>query len=201
MNDNNGIKFCTFEQLDHEACLGYLSWLTQGAGDRTSDLSVEWLLAHCYDGVTWGRLGEDHSWQVSSMVFPDLCPCISASNLLELRLFGQEREILIWRTEGGFFGRSLKDQLVLEKTDPCRPDNETRILMGNKYRELKEGFTLIATARGMQQAVPLECTVDHFSGNRWPLRLTVRHYFEEDKKTGAVRIGASRLVNVFKKGV
>ena len=200
MNDIVQIKWCTLEQLDHRACTGYLDWVAEGAGIGGDVSGVEWLLAYCHDGVTWGRMDDGHIWQMSSMVFPDISPSVFASNLLELRLFGQEREILIWRTEDGLSGRSLADQQMFEKTDPCRPDTETRILLGNKYRESKNGFTLIATARGMQQVVPMECTTDHFSGDCWPLRLAVRHYFEEDEKTGAVRVGASRLVNVFNKG-
>ena len=203
MNEQSGIKWCTLEQLGHETCHDYLSWAIDGVGSGINDISVKWLLAHCHDGVTWGLLGDDNSWQLSSMFFPNLSPCISASNLLELRMFGVDGEFLIWQTENGFVGRSLADQKLpmTAVQDSCRPDNETRILLGNKFVESQDRFTHVRTARGTQQAVPLECTKDDFTGDRWPLRLEVRHYFEENRQTGVVRVGASRLVNVFKKGV
>jgi len=201
MNDQGGIKWCTCEQLDDKACRAYLSWAAEGVGDGVNEMNVKWLLAHCHDGVTWGRLGDDHSWLSSSVPFPQVSPVISASNLLELRLFGPEREILIWRIDRELFsGRCLADQGAPDNTDLCRPDNQIRILLGNKYRDVQGGFTHVCTERGTQQAVPLECTKDDFSGDRSPLRLKVRHYFQEEAATGVIRVAASRLVDVFKKG-
>jgi CRISPR-associated protein (TIGR03984 family) len=115
-----------------------------------------------------------------------------------MRLFGVKGEIMIWRSDQGFQGRLLLDQPNLTDS-PTRPDNETRILAGDRLIEgSKEGFSRVATAAGTQQAVPLECTDQDFKGGRWPLRLNVRHYFEGDEESGTVRVAASRLVHVFK---
>jgi len=202
MSDQGGSKWCTCEKLEDKACRDYLSWVTDG--DRINDTNVQWLLAHSYDGVNWGRLGDDHSWFLSSAAFPEVSPVISAANLLELRLFGEDSEILIWRTEEGFSGRCLTDET--DNNDPCRPDKETRVLLGDrmspdpdhKLQNPVNGFTCVETARGLQQAIPVVCSKEDFTGGRWPLRLEVKHYFEQDEETGVVRVAASRLVNVYK---
>lgn len=196
------IQGCTIETLNTEKCDAFVAWV--GKGGRAPDAveGLRWLLAHCHDGVTWGRLGDDGLlWLVSSAVFPDLCPSISASNLLEMRLFGKEKEVLIWRSEAGFSGRCLSDETGNPEggDSPTRPDDETRILLGDRLVDGPKGsFSRTGTASGREQAVPLECTEQDFTGGRQPLRLLVRHYFEQDAETGAVRVAASRLVDVFK---
>jgi CRISPR-associated protein (TIGR03984 family) len=193
------LKGCRIERLDKDACQAVLNWVTK-KGESCQEGTFSWLLAHCYDGVTWGRFNNvTKDWLFSSTPFQTLCPKISESNLLEIRLFGSEREILIWRTENEFSGRCLIDKDEQDNNDPCRPDNETRILLGDRFLNTsKEGFTSVGSTRGLQQAVPLECTEKDFAGGRWPLRVKMRHYFEQDDETGAVRVAASRLVNIFK---
>lgn len=194
-------EFCCLEKLVSEACHDHLQWVAGGTGDNVCSTKVKWLLAHCHDGVTWGRL-ENHSWMFSSAAFPNVSPIITNANLIELRLFGEDREVLIWRTEGGFSGRCLTDDPIIDDNNPCRPDNETRILLGDRMLSPSiNGFTHVRTAKGLQQAVPLECmekdfSVDNRPYGRWPLRLEVKHYFEQDNEVGIVRISASRLVNV-----
>jgi CRISPR-associated protein (TIGR03984 family) len=136
---------------------------------------------------------------LSSTPFPDLSPKISKSNLLEIRLFGKKKEILIWRTEREMAGRSLTDEPIENKGSPFRRDIEKRILVGDWLIEgPKDGFTRVGTADGREQGVPLECTHEDFKDKRWPLRLEVRHYFEQEQETGAIRVAVSRLVDVFK---
>ncbi|NLI82935.1 MAG: hypothetical protein GX443_14775 [Deltaproteobacteria bacterium] len=193
---------CTIEMLDTKTCNAFLTWVSGGNKKPEGAEGLGWLLAHCHDGVTWGRLGEDGLvWLVSSAVFPDLSPAISASNLLEMRLFGKGKEVLIWRSEAEFSGRCLSDDAGDPKggDSPTRPDDETRILLGDRLLAgPKDGFSRVGTASGREQAVPLECTEQDFTGGRQPLRVRVRHYFEQDSQTGAVRVAASRLVDIFK---
>ncbi|NTW15912.1 MAG: hypothetical protein HGA41_00405 [Syntrophaceae bacterium] len=187
------------DPLDSVACKPYLNWAINGMKDGISTNSFSYLLAHCYDGVCWGRLNPDQTWRLSSQVLNGFSPCISESNILELRLFGNEQELLIWRTEHGFLGRKLFDIPEDSQDNPCRPDDENRILLGDRLmpeEPTKEGFTLVGTARGLLQAVPLECTGEDFIGRQWPLRLEIRHYFEQNECTGVVRVAASRLINV-----
>ncbi|SHF33579.1 CRISPR-associated protein, TIGR03984 family [Desulfacinum infernum DSM 9756] len=194
----NRIQGCALEPLDQEACKQVLDWIVGGRSSYPADDGFTWLLAHCRDGVTWGRR-DGAGWRLSSRPFPDLCPAVLPTNLLELRLFGKQGEILIWRIEEGFRGRRLVDAPNPDETSPARPDEEVRILLGDRLVEgPRDGFSRVATAAGTQQAVALECTDTDFKGGRWPLRLRVRHYFDQDPETGAVRVTATRLVDVFK---
>lgn len=198
MNRQQQIEGGTIETLDTDACQAYLNWVIDSVAPSKCSKDIAWLLAYCYDGVTWGCIKNDQSWRTSSMFFPELCPCISQSNLLEIRLFGLEREILIWRTESGFSGRSMVDKPGQKKNDPCRPDDEIRILLGDQVMATtKDGFTRVRTKSGMEQAIPLVCTDKDYAEGRMPC-LLMRHYFEQDEETGVVRVAASRLVNVFK---
>jgi len=191
--EGRGIK-----PLDYQACQAFLKWVTGTGAPPAGSEGQMWLLAHCHDGVTWGRWdGSSPSWILSSKPFPDLCPGITELNLLEMRVFGDEKEVLIWRSGAGFSGRCLIDEPLRDKDSPCRPDDETRILLGDRLLDgPRDGFTRIGTAGGAQQAVPWECTESDFTNKRWPLRLKVRHYFEHVVDTGAVRVAASRLVKV-----
>ena len=199
MNQHEKLEGCTIEILDNVACKGYLSWVVDGVEPSKGLKDIAWLLAYCNDGVTWGRINNDQSWRTSSKFFPELCPWISESNLLEIRLFGIEREILIWWTENGFLGRILIDKPGQENNAPCLPDDEIRILLGDRVLETtKEGFTRVRTNSGMEQVIPLECADKDCIKKYWPFRLKMRHYFAQDDETGAVRVAASRLVKVFK---
>jgi len=190
------IQGCSIEPLDRQTSLAVLDWVAGGTVPAGCDHDFTWLLAHCRDGVTWGRR-ENSRWRLSSEHFPDLCPAVSRDNLLEMRLFGERGEIMIWRSEEEFLGRRLVDEPYQPIDPPTRPEDETRVLSGDRLREgPNHGFSRLTTASGIQQAVPLECTEKDFTGGRWPLRLKVRHYFEQDPQTGVVRVAASRLVHV-----
>jgi len=194
---------CKIEAMNDEACRLVIEWITGGGGPAQDGSGLTWLLAHCRDGVTWGRIdGTGRHWRLSSSPFSDLCPGISQTNLLEMRLFGPDEEIMVWWAEEGFLGRRLIDEPKRNRDTQTRftePYDEIRIMLGDRLMDgPKEGFTRVMTADGRQQAVPLECTDDDFKDARWPLRLKVRHYFEQDPETGVVRVAASRLVNIFK---
>ncbi|WP_448382313.1 type III-D CRISPR-associated protein Csx19 [Desulfosoma sp.] len=196
----SALQGCRIEPLDPAHCRAVFGWVTGGEKPDGFDEGFLWLLAHCRDGVTWGRFDRAKgAWRLSSSPFPDHCPGISQTNLLEIRLFGPRQEIFIWRCDEEFCGRLLIDDVKEETNSPARPDEETRILLGDRLEDgPKDGFTVVGTADGRQQVVPLECSPEDFHRKRSPLRLTVRHYFDQDEETGAVRIAASRLVHVFK---
>jgi CRISPR-associated protein (TIGR03984 family) len=156
-----------------------------------------WLLAHCNEGVVWGKR-EGARWRLSSSVFPEVSPAIGG-NVQQMRLFGPLRELLIWRADEGYLGRELSDANPLPTAGPLRPDDQQYILVGDRLTAAKEGFSLVADARGSRHAVPLTVAESSFgtaTQRRWPLRLLVRHYFESDPASGLVRVAASRLVHV-----
>jgi len=199
----NRLEGCRIERLDNQACQIVLRQVLEREEMEDGVNTLSWLLAYCHDGVTWGRYESSRRcWQLSTNAFPDLCPQISCSNLLELRLFGSESEIMLWKADGSLSGRLMCNQPAEKKASSVQPGSETRILLGDRIiGEPREGFTRVGTASGMEQAVPLECKKKDFDDGRWPLRLKVRHYFEQDRKTGAVRVAATRLVEVFKEAV
>jgi CRISPR-associated protein (TIGR03984 family) len=200
----NRLEGCKIEYLDNSDCRRILGKVTDGEqfegslkdGIRTSDYS--WLLAHCYDGVVWGYFDKDlKKWRLSFAVFSDLCPPVSGDNLLEMRLFGSKDEIMIWRKGAELFGRRLIDDYDENDDSPVRPHTENRILLGDRLIEQpRGGFSRVGTAAGAEQAVPWECEENDFRGGRWPLRLEMRHYFQQDTESGAVRVAATRLVDV-----
>jgi CRISPR-associated protein (TIGR03984 family) len=174
------------------------------------------LLAQCDDGVVWGcREVAEGAWLRSGDVYPHVSPHLVADRLQELRLFGGRQEVFLW-ADGELAGRRLTDRLTAE--DPSlAPANEQRVLIGDRILEgPSQGFTLVGDGGGSRHAVPLACAasdfecarwVDDGSGGRrqsvaacWPLRLNLRHFFTQDRGTGAVRVAATRLVDVALEG-
>ena len=160
-----------------------------------------WLLAHCDDGVVWGRYDKTKKkWKLSSEPFPCISPELRKDNLQQLRLFGENMEVLIWRAENNFQGRILQDEEGTEEEN-LHPQIETRILVGDRILDGPcDNFTLVGDAGGSRHAVPFCCKEDDFEKRghpHWPLRLTIKHYLTQDQDTGVVRVTASRLVKVY----
>jgi CRISPR-associated protein (TIGR03984 family) len=158
-------------------------------------------LAHCDDGVVWGRLS-DASWKFAPERFREFTPVLSSQNLQQLRVFGAQSETLIWRTDDGFRGRVLSDSSQSVE-DWGKPLDEEWVLLGDRVKvQTADGFTAVEDATGSRQVVPVECfEKDFIVGKKVgisPLRLRVRHYFEQDERSGSVRIAATRLVELYK---
>ena len=198
---------CQIERLDAEACDRYLAWLlgdsSSSPPDRDQAANLVWALAHCDDGVTWGRYDTgEHRWALGSEVAPDVSPPIRREALQELRIFDEKREALIWRTEAGLRGRIIREAEHFDTADSLCPSDERRILRGDRVHRndaINAGFTHIADQTGAQQVVPSTITNEDFGARRdrrQPLCLHLRHYYEQDPETGAVRIVATRLVKL-----
>jgi CRISPR-associated protein (TIGR03984 family) len=184
------IDGCEIERIDGAASR---VWLDHVLGRVPAPLVLgdpAWILCHCDDGVTWGRL-EGGAWRLGSAVFPDLCPHPSDVVLQELRAFSAIAEVLLWRTDDGFCGRVLRDSVP--KDASCSPHDEERLLLSGRVGEDKDGFTRVGDGAGAEQALPLR--IMEGSSHSWP-RLRVRHYFARDEETGSVRVVATRLVEV-----
>lgn len=171
--------------------LAFIAWVN-GSGGRPVELefSPRWAFALCHDGVTWGRLDGD-DWSMADARFDDLCPPVTEDNLRELRVFGPDGEVLIWRSGTGFKGRFLQD--APGPAEPyVRPMVERQILLGRPRKE-RGSFTRVASVSGREQVLPL--TV---SGNtsRPPFRLVVKHYLTREDETGVVKVAVSRLVGL-----
>ncbi len=170
---------------------------------RGPDTGALWLLAHCDDGVTWGRCdgarlllscGQHEAWPT---------PRPTARNLQQLRLFGEAGEVLVWRREDA--GDELAGRLLTDggerpdPDDPARPCHDvfymvlgTRVAKGGEATG--DGFTAVTDAAGRVQVLPLALGRDTPDWGRPAACLRISHYLERDEETGCVRIAASRLV-------
>lgn len=195
---------CTVQPIDVEA---YFTWLL---GEPGTDIpkgaaGMVWALAHCDDGVTWGRRNSPgiSNWILGSQLFPDICPTPQRERLQEIRIFSKNAEVLIWRTDVGFRGRVLResDPPVDRNngSDPLRPSDEYRIIRGNRLIGIpKSGFSYVADGTGAEQVIPIEVSDQQLEQRS--VRLCVRHYYEQDDGTGSVRIAATRLVKLTSEG-
>ncbi len=178
-----------------------LTWV-RGKGCAVAEAAdTRWLLAHCDDGVVWGRYDTTQgNWMLSSGPFPNISPELREDNLQQLRLFGEDREVLIWRAENDFQGRILQDEEDPDEEE-LHPQIEARILVGDRRLvDPKDNFTLVGDAAGSRHAVPICCKAEDFEKQGrpyWPLRLEVKHYLTQDQDTGVVRVTTSRLVKVY----
>jgi CRISPR-associated protein (TIGR03984 family) len=186
------VQGCEIEQLDAQRCK---AWIDHVLGEGPQPLPIQspaWVLLHCDDGVTWGRL-DGARWRLGSEVFPDLCPRLSDISIQELRVFCREFEVLVWRKQDGYRGRVLRDVERSSLSGPVAPDEEKRPLLGDRVIEHRDGFTRVGDGTGAEQVLPLRLPERPMSTR--PL-LVLRHYFGRDEQTGCVRVAASRLVEV-----
>jgi CRISPR-associated protein (TIGR03984 family) len=188
---------CRLECVVEAECRSWLNHVTVDGPVPRSGHDLCWLLAHCDDGVVWGRR-EPGGWRLSSQPFPDVSPRLSEGNVQQFRLFGPQSEILVWRTEDGLLGRWLTHAPDGVEAS-LRLEKQEYILVGDRVLQpVREGFTVVGDGRGSRHAVPLVCPESQFPAQprRHPLRLTVWHYFAADEQSGIVRIVASRLADV-----
>ena len=154
------------------------------------------LLAHADDGVIWGRV-TGGQLALSGRAFPDVSPRLRSSTIQQVRLFGEQAELLIWRDgDGEWCARLLRDEEGVSD-DQWRFD-ESQLLWGDhQVGESVKGFTLVADGQqGLRHAVPLPAQDVHFGPAGWhPLRLKVRHYLVRDND-GMLVVIQGRLVEL-----
>ena len=200
---------CSIDKLEEERAQNVIKWLS-GEGEQPTCITPDYayLLAHCDDGIIWGYFDEDKQLHVSSGLFGDRSPHLlsDGNNLKQLRLFGSKREILIWKTSNELIGRTITDNDKYLKYLEPRP--EKRIVLGNRLAKVPDnvknpdnGFSLLSNPARRYHIAPILCSESDFMDeeNRptWPLRLELKHYFEQDKETGTIRIFLSRLVRLY----
>ena len=144
------------------------------------------LLAHMDDGVVWGRF-KDNDLLLSGDAFADQLPVeLEAETLQSLRLFGQDGELLIWRTVPmSFLGRLLLDA----ENEDIEQITERQLLWG-EHADENDGFTLLVEGeQGFLHAPPIVLQ----SGQR--ACIVVRNFIDYDEDCQAT-IAASRLVTL-----
>jgi len=158
---------------------------------------MPWLLAHADDGVIWGRRQKDGTLILSSDVFndPGKYPAIAvplrATTLQQVRVFGRQGELLLWRAGAGFLARLIDDG----PTPPEHSLSDEYLLWGRGSRDVveppgQEPFVLISEGQqGVRHAPP------RLSTSAGRLRLLVRHYVDYDDQ-GQAYVACSRLVDL-----
>ncbi|NJM59615.1 MAG: TIGR03984 family CRISPR-associated protein [Oscillatoriales cyanobacterium RU_3_3] len=165
------------------------SWLREQATSH----QLKYLLAHADDGVIWGRFDNGKLTTAEQVFYP--CdkvyfPKLRLLTLQQCRIFGQNGEVLLWRTidrkfKWRFIGNPEEDKI-----------SESQILWGTNGIK-KDNFTLLWDgSQGLKHAVPF--TEIELDGDRLvkPVHLLVHHYIKYEKETGLARIYLSRLVDL-----
>jgi len=184
---------CAITALIHTDCESWLGWLLGAAPQPARSASMRWALAHCDGGVTWARRDQGGQWRLSSTAF-ELSPVVRSETLQQLRIFGPECEVLIWRDEQEFAGRLLEERVSDSTAADLEPYEERYVLLGDRVAEQRDGFTRLISAAGHEQAVPRELE-GAFDAGVCPLRLVIRHFLRAEPN-GAVRVVASRLADL-----
>jgi CRISPR-associated protein (TIGR03984 family) len=175
-------------------------WLTTQA----TTYKLNWLLAHCDDGVIWGQL-RDNILALSSdqTAFPKDGMDLRWETLQQARLFGAAGEIFLWPGPSDMQGKhTWKARLLYDSAgNPMNCIDEEYLLWGyaqnNEQPPLREGFMQITEgSQGIVHAPPIGADKP---SEKHRARLQVRHYLEEGD-TGIVRISYSRLVALMKPG-
>ncbi len=154
----------------------FAEWLNRQAAQR--DLICA--LAFADDGVIWGRF--DGAWKWSGECFT-ISPPLRWNTLLQIRLFGKDTEVFVWRANGKWAGRVIADGAGDER----EYFDESQLLWGAQDGEEKDGFALMRDGgQGLRHTPPFKIA------NAGTLR--TRNYLDYDQD-GRVKIVASRLVD------
>lgn len=181
-----------------------LTWLggqVEGQ-DSARDAGLTTLLATTHGAVVWGRK-ENNGWKLSNREAK-----LSADDLIDLRAFGPDAEVFVWRDATGLRARRRADGAG----KACDTLAETQLLWGTEIDpdgKKVDGFTPLRDGeQGLRHAPPLAPDESYFVKERddegkrdkryghRPARLVLRHYIAEDNATGLARIVDTRLVEV-----
>lgn len=116
----------------------------------TKQTDYRFALAHADDGVIWGYF-ENDAWHWSGQAFPTLLPVINFTRLQQLRLFGRDGEVLLWRADSELCGRVIVD----EGDEAVKYFDEAQLLWGTAEGEPVDGFkTMREGSQGLRHAPP-----------------------------------------------
>lgn len=154
----------------------WAEWLNRQA----AQYALTCALAFADDGVIWGRF--DGAWKWSGESF-NVSPPLRWNTLQQIRLFGKDAEVFVWRSNGIWAGRAIADGAG----DKREYFDETQLLWGAKDDEEKNGFALMRDGgQGLRHTPPVKTAIKG--------KLQMRNYLDYDQD-GRVKIIASRLVD------
>lgn len=160
------------------------SWLEEKAKVN----SLRWLLAHADDGVVWGVVRDDGLHLSNGLFSPDL----RSETLQMARLFGETCELYLWRADGGWRSRLLKEGEGKEN----EYYDESQLLWGTEIEGEEDGFVLLRQgAEGLRHAPPIYRADLKSPLKDNPLQLNIRHFVNYDVD-GQAYVKFSRLISV-----
>src|SRR5581483_6684342 len=153
----------------------FTEWLERQAAQHNFSTA----LAFADDGVIWGRF--DSAWKWSGAAFA-ISPPFRLTTLQQIRLFGADAELFLWRGDGSWRGR-----LITEDGDKPRDYfDEEQFLWGKPEGAAQDGFLLMRDGgQGLEHTPPAQ--IAHMG------KLMTRSYLDDDDD-GCVKIIATRLV-------
>ncbi len=158
-------------------------WLTDKAPQHTQ-AGLSYLIAFTLDGLFWGRL-DDGKWIKKSASTE-----WNEKYVQEIRLFGKDAEIHLWRVGGQWNGRCIDDNGGDDFTEMIK---DQHILWGDTVEKQDGGFTRLADGQqGLRYWLPLKVEAQNLAS----LRLSIRHYLAPED---FARIVVSRLVGFLPK--
>ena len=170
---------------------GPAAWLVKQAQNH----NLRWLLVHADDGVIWGDVRES-GLHLSSNAFPKVSPPLRSITIQQVRLFGEDGELLLWRTDNGFAARLLLDG---QGTKMVECFEEPYLLWGTYVEEAKDGFSkLCQGAQGLRHTPPVHMRATDDGKLQDRVAVMVRHYLAYDED-GQAYVNTSRLVRAFQK--
>lgn len=173
-----------------------LVWIDQQMQDGR-----EWLLAHCDDGVIWGKHDAEGKLVTSHQFAPKLSPKLRLATLQQAFVFGENDQDQSWRGEARLWRGEMSWETQLVKENPTTDwIDEDQLLWGTKVYQGYEqpNFTHVREEEqqlGLEHVVPIKVSEQELQERR--LKLRVRHFIQCDAETGEARIFLSRLVKVF----
>ena len=162
----------------------FTEWLNRQAAQRNFSTA----LAFADDGVIWGRF--DGAWKWSSDLHwtngnqeLKISPPFRLNTLQQIRLFGVDAELFLWRVDGRWQGRVIVDGTG----EPRDYFDEEQLLWGDEKADEKEGFALMREGKqGLHHTPPAQIARVG--------KLMTRSYLEYDAD-GCAKIFATRLVD------
>ena len=198
-------------RLDNDIATNDLSELKSWLEEKAKAYNLEFLLAHLDDGVVWGKKLDDGRLATSNDILKKMkpqdniqvkaayetAPELRLETLQQVRLFGKNAELLLWR-DGDNKPRA---RLIEDVTDAVNATwlqrfDEPQLLWGTHGIPANSDFTLIwEGSQGMHQIIPIKLDLDgecKIVKSKEP-KLRVRHYLS---KEGEAHVVASRLVGI-----
>ncbi len=174
------IKDCHTSCQEIDTVTNLDSWLEDEAAQH-EQIGLEYLIAFALDGLFWGHL-DDGKWAKKSASTE-----WNEEYVQEVRLFGEDDEIHLWRVGDQWHGRRIDDR---SGDDFLEMIDDQYILWGDTAEKQEDGFTLLADGQqGLRHWLPELIATEHLAS----LRLTVRHYLAAEN---VAHIIASRLVTL-----